>query len=90
MTTPAIALAGSPAALPAAVPAWITPQLIDLTLRVWQPFYHVQLAAQDAVQILLNAGRLFSVLARTERKMTHTGEHYLEQTICSTRQSQQP
>jgi hypothetical protein len=48
-----------------AAPAWITPALIDLTLRIWQPFYKkAQLTTQDAVQILLNVGRLFGAFSK--------------------------
>lgn len=44
-------------------PAWITPALIELTIRIWQPFYgKAQLSAADAVQIIIRTGGLFSVL----------------------------
>lgn len=50
-------------AVPADAPAWITPELIDHTIRTWQPFYgKAQLSPADAVQILVGVGRLLSVL----------------------------
>jgi hypothetical protein len=51
-------------ALPAGTPVWITTELVQLTLKVWQKHYKEPLSTQDAVTILLNAGQLFGVLAR--------------------------
>lgn len=51
-------------ALPAGTPTWITADLIRLTLKVWQKHYAKPLSIQDAVTIVLNAERLFGVLAR--------------------------
>lgn len=49
--------------LPAGTPEWITPELVDRTIRVWQPFYReAQLSPADAVQILVGTGRLLAVL----------------------------
>lgn len=45
-----------------AVPRWITPELIERTIRVWQPRYGQPLSADDAVQIILTASRLYEVL----------------------------
>lgn len=50
--------------LPPGTPAWITPELVRLTLETWQPFYHDSLTTDAAVTILLSAGRLFSLLSR--------------------------
>jgi hypothetical protein len=47
----------------AAVPAWITPELIEETIRVWQPYYATRLAPEDAVIMIRDMGRLFGVLA---------------------------
>jgi hypothetical protein len=44
-----------------ALPRWITPELIDDTLRVWNPYYRGQLVREDAVEILRNASRLLDV-----------------------------
>lgn len=53
-----------PVSVPPDSPEWITPQLIESTLRVWQPFYgEAQLSPADAVQILVGTGRLLAVLS---------------------------
>ena len=44
------------------VPDWITPELIEETLRVWQPYYAEPLTVEDAAGMLTGAGRLLSVL----------------------------
>lgn len=44
-------------------PEWITPELIQITLKVWQPRYKAQLSEDDARIILLSVGRLFDTLA---------------------------
>jgi hypothetical protein len=48
--------------LPAGVPPWITPELVRLTLRVWQRHYSRPLTVEDAVTIIQNAGRLIDAL----------------------------
>ena len=45
-------------------PAWVTEELILATLKVWQPFYKSPLTRDDAIGIILSAGRLFGVLSR--------------------------
>jgi hypothetical protein len=50
--------------IPDGLPVWITPQLVHLTLKVWQRYYAETLSNDDAVTILLNAGRLLSALSR--------------------------
>ena len=50
--------------VPPGTPAWITADLIRLTLKVWQKRYTEQLSIEEAVTIVLNAGRLFGVLSR--------------------------
>lgn len=50
-------------ALPPGTPAWITPELVQLTLTTWQPFYEARLSVADAVRILVGTGRLFGVLS---------------------------
>lgn len=53
-------------ALPAGTPAWITPDLVLKTLRIWQPFYQEPLTLDDAVIILSGVGRLFRILSRDD------------------------
>lgn len=57
-----VARAASNVALPPGTPTWITPDLLNLTLKVWQPFYTHDLSADDAVTILQSVGQLFRAL----------------------------
>jgi len=52
---PSIVLAGAP--------DWITPELVEATIRVWQPYYEALLTPEDAVTMILNVGRLYQVLS---------------------------
>lgn len=60
-------VAGPAITLPPGTPAWITPQLVQQTLRVWQPYYSSPLTVDDAVTMILDVSRLFDVLAQRER-----------------------
>ncbi len=51
-------------ALPPGTPSWVTMELIQETIRVWQPLYKTPLSLDDAVTILGNVGRVFSVLSK--------------------------
>ena len=44
------------------LPKWISRDLIEETLAVWQPLYEFSLTERDAIEILLDVGRLFDVL----------------------------
>jgi hypothetical protein len=44
-------------------PAWLTEELIDATLTVWQPYYDATLTRQDAIEIILGASGLFRALS---------------------------
>ena len=48
--------------LPPDTPAWITPELVAHTIRVWQPYYSDALTPKDAITMVQSVGRLFSVL----------------------------
>jgi hypothetical protein len=50
--------------VPAGAPSWVTTQLIEDTIRVWQPYYVEPLTTEDALAIILGVGRLVDVLAR--------------------------
>ncbi len=52
--------------VPGGVPPWVTPELIEHTLRVWQPFYQDQLIAEDALAIIMSAGRMVDLLSNEE------------------------
>lgn len=54
---------GHSACTPASTPAWITRDLIDLTRKIWQPFYKEFLTPEIAVTILQGVGRLFAVIS---------------------------
>jgi hypothetical protein len=47
-------------------PPWVTEDLIQATLVVWQPYYDELLTRQDAIDMLLAASRLLSALSRRE------------------------
>lgn len=44
-------------------PDWITAELVEETLRVWQPFYEEQLIPADALEIITGVGRLLEVFS---------------------------
>jgi hypothetical protein len=49
--------------VPAGSPDWITPELIEATIRTWQPYYEAILTPEDAVTMIMGVGRLFEVLS---------------------------
>jgi hypothetical protein len=51
-------------AIPAGTPAWITPELIRLTQKVWNPRYKTTLSRDEAITIILSVGRLFDLFSR--------------------------
>ncbi len=63
--------------VPAGSPSWVTEELIELTLKTWQPFYPNQLIEQDALEMIMGVDQLFGVLSRDS----------INETICSTRKS---
>ena len=52
-----------PGILPAGTPDWITAELVELTIRVWQPYYQATLTPEEAVTMILDVGRLFEALS---------------------------
>jgi len=44
--------------VPSGAPAWVTPELIAHTLRVWQRFCEQPLTPDDALEIIMGAGQL--------------------------------
>jgi hypothetical protein len=52
-----------PGIVPAGTPDWITGELIEKTIRVWQPFYREVVTPEEAVTMILNVGRLYAVLS---------------------------
>jgi hypothetical protein len=52
------------AALPAGAPSWVTPELLELTIKTWQPYYAETLTAQDALAMVMGVSCLFELLKR--------------------------
>ena len=52
-----------PSIVPAGTPDWITAELIEQTIRAWQPYYGTLLTHEEAVTMILNVGRLYAVLS---------------------------
>lgn len=52
-----------PGVVPAGTPDWITAELIEKTIRVWQPYYADLLSPEDAVTMVLTVGRLYQALS---------------------------
>ncbi len=50
--------------LPPGTPLWVSIELIELTKKVWEPRYGKPLSVEEAITIVLNAGRLFELLKR--------------------------
>jgi hypothetical protein len=54
--------------VPAGTPGWVTEALIELTIRVWQPYYAEPLTIDDALGIMQAAGRLLQVLGSEDQR----------------------
>ncbi|MGC8642330.1 MAG: hypothetical protein ACP5XB_20910 [Isosphaeraceae bacterium] len=54
---------GRPATVPAGTPEWITPELIERTIEVWQPYYEEVLTPEEAVTMIQSVGRLYLALS---------------------------
>ncbi len=50
--------------VPAGSPSWVTEELIELTLKTWQPFYSHQLIETDALEMIVGVDQLFGVMSR--------------------------
>jgi len=48
--------------LPPETPPWITPELVGLTIRVWQPYYAEEITPEVAITMVQSVGRLFNIL----------------------------
>lgn len=49
--------------VPPGTPNWITSDLIEATVRVWQPFYNEPITSEVAVEMLIRVGQLFGALS---------------------------
>jgi hypothetical protein len=52
--------------VPAGAPHWITPELIEATIRVWQPYYETVITPEEALDIIRNVGQLFSAVRSSQ------------------------
>jgi hypothetical protein len=50
--------------VPAGTPDWVTAELVEATIRTWQPYYQARLTPDDAVTMILNVGRLYEAFGR--------------------------
>lgn len=50
--------------VPAGAPAWVTVDLIERTIQVWQPYYPDPLTDDDALAIIQSVGCLIDVLSK--------------------------
>lgn len=62
--------------VPAGAPSWVTEELIELTLKTWQPFYPNQLIEQDALEMIMGVDQLFGIVSRdkSNEKIRRTGK----------------
>lgn len=56
--------------VPSGAPSWVTPELIEKTLEVWQPYYEEELIAEDALAMIIGASQLFQCLSEVHRHET--------------------
>lgn len=52
-----------PPRVPPGAPPWVTAELIEHTIRVWQPFYRDQLIPDDALAIINGVTGIVEVLS---------------------------
>ena len=60
--------------VPAGTPDWITADLVEATIRTWQPYYETPLSTDDAIDIIRNAGLLFDALSTRRSGAQISGE----------------
>jgi hypothetical protein len=44
------------------IPPWITPELMEETRAVWQPYYEKELTDEDVLALLIPVGVLYEIL----------------------------
>lgn len=65
---------GGSITVPAGTPDWITLELVEATVRTWQPYYEAPLTTDDAIEIIRNAGLLCDALSTRRRSMENSGQ----------------
>ena len=53
----------APSGFPAGTPHWITPELIEATIRVWQPYYETVISPEEAITMIQSVGRLYQAFS---------------------------
>jgi len=48
--------------LPAGTPTWISAELVEMTLKTWQPYYRKLLTIDDAIGIIRDTSLIFQIL----------------------------
>ena len=48
--------------IPPGSPDWVTSELIERTINLFQPKYDRELTADDALQMMMNVGHLFDMV----------------------------
>lgn len=48
--------------LPPGSPNWVTPELLNDTLEVWQPYYEEELTVTESLNILMAVSRLLDAV----------------------------
>ena len=59
--------------VPSGAPSWVTPELLDHTIRVWQRFFESPLSIEDALEILTGTGLMIESLI-SDRGCDHASE----------------
>ena len=59
--------------VPAGAPSWVTEELIELTLKTWQPFYSRQLIETDALEMITGVDQLFGMMSGNKSNETIRG-----------------
>lgn len=60
--------------VPAGTPDWITADLIEQTIRVWQPYYASAITHEDAVAMIQTVGRLYQALSSARPPVRHDAD----------------
>ncbi len=62
--------------VPAGSPSWVTEELVEQTLKTWQPYYSHQLIESDALEMIMGVDQLFGVVSRdkSNEKIRSTGK----------------
>ena len=58
---------------PPGTPDWVTIELLENTVKTWQPFYNQRLLALDALEIVLNMSKLIDSLEQREEPLCRLG-----------------